>query len=133
MLKKSGFGKKEYELRKTEKPKKVLIIGGGVAGLQAATTLKERGHIPVVCEASDLLGGQFVLAGAAPRKEEMKQAAIHMGEMCKKAGIEIRLSTKVTPEIIKDINPDEVIISIGSSPMKLNIPGCDLPNVTNSL
>lgn len=123
---------KEYELSKTEKPKKVLIIGGGVAGLQAATTLKERGHIPVVCEASDFLGGQFVLAGAAPRKEEMKQAAIHMGEMCKKAGIEIRLSTKVTPEVIKDINPDEVIISIGSSPMKLNIPGCDLPNVTNS-
>lgn len=123
---------KEYELIKTEKSKKVLIIGGGVAGLQAATTLKERGHIPVVCEASDSLGGQFALAGAAPRKEEMKLAALHMGEECKKAGIEIRLSTKVTPEVIKDINPDEVIVAIGSSPMKLNIPGGDLANVTNS-
>ena len=105
---------KEYELRKTETPKKILIIGGGVSGLQVATTLKERGHIPVVCEASDSLGGQFVLAGAAPRKEEMKLAAIHMGEVCEKAGIEIRLSTKVTPEVIKDVNPDEVIVAIGS-------------------
>ncbi|WP_410470414.1 FAD-dependent oxidoreductase [Clostridium sp.] len=123
---------KEYELRKTEAPKKVLIIGGGVSGLQAATTLKERGHIPVVCEASDSLGGQFVLAGAAPRKEEMKLAAIHMGEVCEKAGIEIRLSTKVTPEVIKDVNPDEVIVAVGSSPMELNIPGSKLANVTNS-
>lgn len=123
---------KEYELRKTETPKKILIIGGGVSGLQAATTLKERGHIPVVCEASDSLGGQFVLAGAAPRKEEMKLAAIHMGEVCEKAGIEIRLSTKVTPEVIKDVNPDEVIVAVGSSPMKLNIPGSKLSNVTNS-
>ena len=123
---------KEYELRKTEKTKKVLIIGGGVAGLQAATTLKERGHIPVICEASDSLGGQFVLAGAAPRKEEMKLAAIHMGEECEKAGIEIRLSTKVTSEVIKSINPDEIIVAVGSSPIKLNIPGSDLANVTNS-
>ena len=123
---------KEYELRKTEKPKKVLIIGGGVAGLQAATTLKDRGHIPVICEASDSLGGQFVLAGAAPRKEEMKLAAIHMGEECEKAGIEIRLSTNVTSEVIKSINPDEIIVAVGSSPIKLNIPGSDLANVTNS-
>lgn len=123
---------KEYELKKTESPKKVLIIGGGVAGLQAATTLKERGHVPVICEASDSLGGQFILAGAAPRKEEMKLAAIHMGEVCKKAGIEIRLSTKVTPEVIKDINPDEVILAVGSSPMELNIPVESSAVVTNS-
>ena len=110
----------------------MLIIGGGVAGLQAATTLKDRGHIPVICEASDSLGGQFVLAGAAPRKEEMKLAAIHMGEECEKVGIEIRLSTKVTPKVIKSINPDEVIVAVGSSPIKLNIPGSDLANVTNS-
>ena len=55
-----------------------------------------------------------------------------MGEVCEKAGIEIRLSTKVTPEVIKDVNPDEVIVAVGSSPMELNIPGSKLANVTNS-
>lgn len=122
----------EYALLKTDKPKKVLIIGGGVSGLEAAITLKARGHNPIVCEASDSLGGQFVLAGAAPRKEEMKEAAIAMGEMAKKEGIEIRLSTVVTPEVISNINPDVVIVAVGSAPMKLNVPGADLENVTNS-
>ena len=122
----------EFGLLKTDSPKKVLIIGGGVSGLEAAINLKDRGHNPIVCEASDSLGGQFVLAGAAPRKEEMKEAAISMGEMAKRKGIDIRLSTVVTPNVIEEINPDVVIVAVGSEPIKLNVPGADLENVTNS-
>ena len=122
----------EFILEKTNKPKKVLVIGGGVAGLQAAIELKDRGHNPILCEASDSLGGQFVLAGEAPRKGEMKDAAISMGEIAKRRGIDIRLSTPVTSEVIKDINPDEVIIAAGAEPMKLNVPGSNLSHVTNS-
>ena len=122
----------EYSIVKTDNPKKVLIAGGGVAGLESALTLKRRGHNPILCEASDSLGGQFKLAGIAPRKGELKDAAIAMGEMVKRENIEIRLSTPVTPEIINEINPDEVIIAIGAEPIKPNIPGIDLPHVTNS-
>lgn len=122
----------EYALIKTHSPKKILIAGGGVAGLEAALTLKRRGHNPILCEASDSLGGQFKLAGMAPRKDEMKDAAIAMGEMAKRENVEIRLSTPVTPELINEINPDEVIIAIGSEPIKPNIPGIDLPHVTSS-
>ena len=122
----------EYKLTKTETPKKVLVVGGGVAGLEVAIKLKDRGHNPIICEASDSLGGQFVLAGAAPRKEEMKEAALAMGEMAKRKGIEIRLSTKVTKEVIEEINPEEVVIAIGSVPMMLNVKGGDLSHVTNS-
>lgn len=122
----------EFGLLKTDSPKKVLVIGGGVSGLEAAINLKDRGHNPIVCEASDSLGGQFVLAGAAPRKEEMKEAAISMGEMAKRKGIDIRLSTVVTPKVIEEINPDVVIVAVGSEPIKLNVPGADLENVTNS-
>lgn len=122
----------EFVIKKTNSPKNVLIVGGGVAGLEAAIELKDRGHNPILCEASDSLGGQFILAGAAPRKEEMKEAAISMGEMAKRKGVEIRLSTPVTTELIKEINPDEVIIAVGSEPIKLNVPGADLPHVTNS-
>ncbi|MBS5884271.1 MAG: NAD(P)/FAD-dependent oxidoreductase [Clostridium sp.] len=122
----------EFVIKKTDNPKNVLIVGGGVAGLEAAIELKDRGHNPILCEASDSLGGQFVLAGAAPRKEEMKEAAIAMGEMAKRKGVEIKLSTPVNAEVIKDINPDEVIIAAGSEPIKLNVPGANLPHVTNS-
>lgn len=132
-LRNPALGKeKEYALVKTDNPKKVLVIGGGVAGLEAALTLKKRGHNPILCEASDSLGGQFALAGAAPRKEEMKEAAIAMGEMAKREGVEIRLSTPVTADVINEISPDEVIIAIGSAPIKLNIPGSDLPMVRSS-
>ena len=122
----------EYRLKVADTPKKVLIAGGGVAGLESAIQLKKRGHIPVLCEASASLGGQFALAGEAPRKGEMKDAALAMGEQAIKEGIDIRLNTPVTPELIKEINPDEVIVAIGSSPIKLQIPGVDLPHVTNS-
>lgn len=122
----------EFVIKKTDNPKNVLIVGGGVAGLEAAIELKDRGHNPILCEASDSLGGQFVLAGAAPRKEEMKEAAIAMGEMAKRKGVEIKLSTPVNAEVIKDINPDEVIIAAGSEPIKLNVQGANLPHVTNS-
>ncbi|VYU55449.1 FAD-binding protein [Clostridium tertium] len=122
----------EFTLKKTENPKKVLVVGGGVAGLQAAMELKDRGHNPILCEASNSLGGQFILAGAAPRKEEMKEAAISMGDIAKRKGVEIRLETPVTPEVIKEINPDEVIIAAGAEPIKLRVPGNDLPHVTNS-
>lgn len=122
----------EYTLIKTDQPKKVLIAGGGVAGLEAAVTLKRRGHHPIVCEASSHLGGQFVLAGAAPRKEEMREAAIWMGEQAKREGVEIRLSTPVTTELIELVSPQEVIVAIGAAPMKLSILGANLPHVFDS-
>lgn len=122
----------EYALVKTATPKKVLIAGGGVAGLEAAITLQKRGHHPILCEASSTLGGQFALAGAAPRKEEMKEAALWMGERAVKRGIDIRLETPITEALLDDLSPDEVIIAVGAEPMSLNIPGKDLPHVVNS-
>lgn len=122
----------ECALVRTNNPKKVLIAGGGVAGLEAAMVLKRRGHSPIVCESSDSLGGQFVLAGAAPRKEEMKEAAINIGKQAINEGIEVKLNTPITIKLIEEIQPDEVIIAIGAAPMNLNIPGGGLPSVTNS-
>ncbi len=122
----------EYQFSKTENPKKVLIAGGGIAGLEAALQLKKRGHNPLLCEASSSLGGQFALAGEAPRKEEMKEAAIAMALQVEAEGVVVKLNTPVTQELIGEIKPDEVIIAIGSAPIELKIPGANLPHVTNS-
>ncbi|WP_303861476.1 FAD-dependent oxidoreductase [Alkalibaculum bacchi] len=122
----------ENKLVPTNHPKKVLIAGAGIGGLEVAITLKKRGHNPIICESSERLGGQFMIAGMAPRKEEMKDAVLSMGKQAEKAGIEIRLSTPVTEDLIKEIAPDEVIVAIGASPLKLNVPGGDLYNVVSS-
>ena len=122
----------EYQFNITGSPKKVLIAGGGIAGLEAALQLKKRGHNPVLCEATSSLGGQFALAGEAPRKGEMKAAALAMGEQVMREGVEVKLNTPVTKELIGELKPDVVFVAIGSAPMEMKIPGANLPHVTNS-
>lgn len=115
----------EAELIPAKTAKKILIAGGGVAGLEAACVLKLRGHEPVVYEAGNGLGGQFVTAGKAPRKEEMKEAALSYGEKAKRLGVELHLQTSVTPELIAQSDADEVILAIGSKPIVLPIKGAE--------
>lgn len=122
----------ECQITKTDNPVSVLIAGGGIAGLEAAIILRQRGHQPILCEASDRLGGQFLTAGMAPRKEEMKQAVESMAKKAQRLGVEIRLNTPVTPELIGEIKPHTVFNAIGAAPIIPDIPGADLPFVMNS-
>ena len=65
-------------------------------------------------------------------KEEMKEAALWMGEQAVKMGIDIRLETPITKDLIDELSPDEVIIAIGAEPMSLNNLGKDLPHIVKS-
>lgn len=122
----------EYELIEADVKKKVLVVGGGPAGLEAATTLKRRGHEVILYEKEAQLGGQFYIAGVAPRKGEMTAAAEQMGEIARKAGVEIKLNSPVTEEIINEINPDELVIATGAVPFVPKIAGVDQDNVVLS-
>ena len=116
----------EYKgLQKTESPKKVMIIGGGMGGMMAAEILMARGHEPAIYEASDHLGGQFLLAGVAPQKQEMTAAAEWEVKEVERMGIETHLNTPVTPELIAEVKPDEVIVAIGSDYVCPAIPGAE--------
>lgn len=116
----------EYKgLPRTDAPKKVMIIGGGMGGMMAAEILKARGHEPVIYEAGDKLGGQFLLAGVAPLKEEMAAAAKWEAAEVERMGIEVHLNTPVTPELIAEVKPDDVIVAIGSDYVAPEIPGAE--------
>ena len=123
---------KECEIKVTDHPETVLIAGGGMAGLKAAVVLKQRGHNAIVCEASDSLGGQFITAGMAPHKGEMKEAAERLARKAERLGAEIRLNTPVTPELIAEIKPHTVFNAIGAAPIIPNIPGVHEEYVFNS-
>lgn len=122
----------ECKIEPAGKPETVLIAGGGIGGLEAAIVLKQRGHNPILCEASDRLGGQFLTAGEAPRKAEMKNAVIAMGEKAARLGVEIRMNTPVTPELISQVMPHTLINAIGATPIIPRIPGNDRDFVVNS-
>ena len=122
----------DCKLLPAEKPETILIAGGGIGGLEAAIILKKRGHHPILCEASGHLGGQFLTAGEAPRKEEMKHAVTAMGEKAKRLGVEIRMNTRVTPELIAELKPHTVMNAIGAEPVIPPIPGKEKDFVVNS-
>lgn len=120
----------EYELRPTSEPKTVYIAGGGVGGIQAASILHKRGHTPVLFESTGALGGQFLLAGMAPRKAEMREAAIAMGKSLIHDGVDVRLKTRLTPD---NLEPAEaLVIATGAVPALPTFPGLDLPKVCDS-
>ncbi|MBN1190180.1 MAG: FAD-dependent oxidoreductase [Dehalococcoidales bacterium] len=113
-----------------KRQKKVVIAGGGPAGLEAARRAAGRGHRVVLLEKEDRLGGTINAASAAPFKADMKdylewsvRTAMNIH------GIEIRLSTPATPELVKSENPDVLIIGVGSDPFIPRIPGIEGPKV----
>lgn len=106
----------ECPIEPAAEPKTVLIAGGGTAGMMAAKILKQEGHNPIICEASDKLGGALLLGGAIERTSEYRKAIESSARQLERAGVDIRLNTTVTPELIKQIKPDAVFCCLGAVP-----------------
>ena len=88
--------------------------------MEAALVLKERGMTPVIYEAADHLGGQFITAGRAPGKEEMGASAFDMAKRVERDGIEVHLNSKID-ETFEYSFFDEVIVSLGASPITMGL------------
>ena len=111
----------DWALTPTDTPKRVAVVGGGMAGLVAAQTLARRGHTPVVFEASEQLGGQFVTAGMAPGKQEMADAARSQAEQVVRQGVEVRLGTSFSPETLAAEKFDELVLANGATPVTMGL------------
>jgi len=110
-------------------PMKVLVAGGGVAGLKAAVIAAQRGNRVTVYEKGEKLGGQFLLASMPPNKGERKNLIIDISTEAKKLGVKIELSREVTPALIEEIKPDVAIIATGSLPIVPEIRGVERKHV----
>ena len=119
-------------IKKTADPKKVLIIGGGIGGIEAADALLEAGHKPVIYEAGDHLGGQLLLAGALPRKNDFQYAAKEAIKKIEANGAEIHLNTAADAETIAQEAPAAVFLATGSNPIIINLPGSEDADIVSA-
>ncbi len=119
-------------LRPAPFTKRVLIIGGGPAGMRAAETAARRGHNVTLCERADRLGGQLNIAALGAGREEM-QAIVRNGEnQLKRLPVLVVLNQEATLDFVLEQKPDAVIIATGAVPKECPLPGADGPNIFNA-
>lgn len=119
----------EHKLEQIDKPaavhKKVAVVGGGPAGMQAALTCAERGHKVTLFEEKNILGGQLNFADYAAFKHSLAKYKDWLIYQVGKSSIDLALGVKATKEMLVQGNYDVVIAAVGASPLILPIPGAD--------
>ena len=112
----------KHYIKKTDSPKTVHIIGGGIGGMEAARVLKLRGHNPIIHEKSDVLGGTFIPASAESYKGKLRELLEWYRLQMKKLNIEVKLNDEVKDIAVFGDAP--VIVATGSTPRQLRrVPG----------
>jgi 2,4-dienoyl-CoA reductase-like NADH-dependent reductase (Old Yellow Enzyme family)/thioredoxin reductase len=120
---------KEMEIHPTNSPKKVMVIGGGPGGLNVACTLAKRGHSVSLYEKESILGGQLVLGSVSVYKKELLHLIEFLKKQIEKCNVTCHMNSEVNIDMIKEINPDVVVIATGSIPYKPPVDGINLPIV----
>lgn len=121
-----------YKDERCKEKKKIMVVGGGVAGCEFALTAAQRGHEVALFEKADRLGGQWIAAGIPIGKTAFATFVIWQKKKLDELGVEIHLNTEVTKEIIEQFGADIVVVATGSQPIVPPIPGIDQSNVVTA-
>ncbi len=127
----AGF-EAERTIYQSDSPKKVMVVGAGVAGLEAAVTATRAGHKVEVFEKAGDMGGQIPIAAAPPHKQELNEFIRYYRAMVQRYKIPVHLNTEVTPDLIEKSAFDHVILAQGAEPLVPRIDGVDHPRVLTS-
>ncbi len=111
----------KHYIKKTDRPKEVIIIGGGIGGMEAARVLKLRGHNPIIFEAADRLGGNFIPASSESYKGKLRDLLKWYIKQMKDLNIDVRLNSRI--EDLSQFAGKDIIVATGSVPRRLSIPG----------
>ena len=120
---------REYRLTSATRSKKVIIVGGGPAGMEAARVTALRGHHVQLYEKELELGGQLLVAQIARYKQTIGDLTRYLSKSMENQDVEVHLATEVTPDLVAKETPDAVVLATGGSPLIPDIPGVDRDNV----
>jgi 2,4-dienoyl-CoA reductase-like NADH-dependent reductase (Old Yellow Enzyme family)/thioredoxin reductase len=123
----------QLQLTPADKKKKVLVVGGGPAGMEAAKTAAERGHEVILCEQSESLGGMLIPASKPPHKGDLEKLRQYQSMELMRTGVEINRGQSVDEIYVKSVKPDAVILATGAEPLTLDIPGAENANVFEAI
>ncbi|MCP4681280.1 MAG: FAD-dependent oxidoreductase, partial [Desulfobacterales bacterium] len=112
-----------------EKPKKIMVVGAGPGGIEAARTLTMRGHDVTLYEKEGILGGQLNLCHLPPGRKEFKRYIEYLVNEIERLNIKVETGVTVTADMVLEKTPDSVVLSTGSKRIMPPIPGIDLPHV----
>ena len=118
-------------IKPAPKKKKVMVIGGGPAGMEAARVAALRGHDVTLYEKDSELGGRINILSKAPGREEFNQVTRYLLIQLPKLGVEVKLNAEVTPETVSREKPDAVIVATGSSEYIEPVPGGETAQIVN--
>lgn len=123
---------KERQITSAEKKKKILVIGGGPAGLEVSRVLALREHTVSLYEKSNQLGGQVNLSAIPPGREEIANIPVYFDKQLKKLGVRVSLGREVDSQLINQENPDVVVVATGADPFVPDLPGIKSSQVITS-